>query len=482
MCEATKHIRMDGRESEATGVALTMGNSLQGTHTSQGSSVGMEPLEGQMPETSRSTSVSTKQQRIAELAKRMPGTRLTTLAHHMDEAWLKIAHRRIRKDAAPGVDGQTAETYEADLDDNVRNLLDRAKNPDRYRAPPVRRVEIPKSASETRSLGIPTHEDKVLQRAVLMLLEPVYEQDFLPGSFGFRPGRSPHQAIREVRQQFASMGGGWLIDLDIRRFFDSVEPRVVQDILRQRIGDGVVLRLIGKWLRAGVSLDGVVEHPERGTPQGGVISPLLANILLHEVLDKWFEETVRPLLGGRGFLVRFADDAILGFEREADARRVYAVIGRRLGRFGLTLHTDKTRLVPFVRPSRDGRGGSFDFLGFTFFWGRSRRGRRAIKVKTAKDRHCRALRRMNQWLRSVRHWKIEEQHRGLVRKLRGHYAYYAISDNWRRVNSFRHATQRLWGKWLMRRAQQRHHNWDWFSRLVQHYPLPNARLVFSLYA
>lgn len=473
---------MDGRESETTEVAMTVGNSLQGTHPSQGSSVEMGPLEGKMSETSRSMSISTKQQRIAKLAQQMPEKRLTTLAHHVDNEWLKEAHRRTRRHAAAGVDGQTAAAFEEHLDENVRSLLERARNPDRYRAPPVRRVEIPKNAHETRPLGIPTHEDKVLQRAVVMLLEPVYEQDFLPCSFGFRPGRSPHQALRTTRDQLASMQGGWLIDLDIRRFFDSVDPRVMQDVLRRRIGDGVVLRLIGKWLRAGVMIDSVVAYPDRGTPQGGVVSPLLANILLHDVLDRWFEEEVRPRMRGRSFLVRFADDAVFGFEFESDAKRVYAVIGSRLERFGLTMHPDKTRLVCFKRPPRmGGGGGSFDFLGLTFYWGRSRNGARSIKVKTAKDRHNRALCRMNLWLRSVRHWKIKEQHRVLVLKLRGHYAYYAVSDNWRRMNSFVHQTRRLWYKWLNRRHQRRAHDWDWFQRLTRRFPLPSARLVFSMY-
>ena len=435
-----------------------------------------------MQETRSSENVSTKRRRIAELAKRRPADRLTTLAHHMDEEWLKEAHRRTRKNAAPGVDMQTAEEYESNLDANVKDLLYRAKSGDHYRAPPVRRVEIPKNEHETRSIGIPTHEDKVLQRAIHMILEPVYEQSFLDCSYGFRPGRSPHQAVKAVADQIKSMGGGWVVDLDIRLFFDSVDRSTLQDVLRQRIGDGVILRLIGKWLRAGVMKEGVVEYPEMGTPQGSVVSPILANVLLHEVLDQWFVNDVKPRLRGGAFMVRFADDAVLVFEKREDAERVLEVIPKRLEKHGLEANSGKTRLVDFRKPTQNGgRGGSFDFLGFCFYWGYSRRGHRRVKIKTAKDRQSRSLRRMNHWLKRVRHWKVREQHRALVRKLKGHYAYYAVSDNWDRVNSFRYETMKLWRKWLERRAQRGHHDWKWFLRLLARYPLPLPKLVFSLF-
>ncbi len=264
-----------------------------------------------MEGTPRPWTVSTKQQRIAELAKQMPGVGLTSLSHHIDMEWMREAYRRTRKDGAPGIDGQTAKEYEENLEENLQSLLNRAKEGDTYRAPAVRRVYIPKGdGSEKRPIGIPTFEDKVLQRATLMALEPVYEQDFLDCSYGCRPGRSAHQALRELYTQLSCWGGGWIVEVDIRKYFDTVDHKELREIVRKRIRDGVLLRLIGKWLKAGVLEEGRHWYPEAGTPQGGVISPLLANAYLHEVLDTWFEEEVRPRLRGRAFLVRFVDDGV----------------------------------------------------------------------------------------------------------------------------------------------------------------------------
>ncbi len=318
--------------------------------------------------------VFTKQQRIAELAKQSPQMGFTSLNHHLDLIWLVEAFNRTRKSGAPGVDGQTADDYGLNLLDNLESLRDRAKS-GAYRAPPVRRVRIPKgTGSETRPLGIPTLEDKVLQRAVVLALEPIYEQDFLNCSYGFRPGRSAHQALQAVWQQVMDLGGCWLLEVDIRKFFDTLDHAHLRELLRQRVRDGVLLRLIDKWLSAGV-LEGMeLTYPEAGTPQGGVISPLLANVYLHYVLDVWFEAEVKPRLKGRAFLVRYADDFVMGFACEADARRVLDVLPKRFGKYGLTIHPDKTRLVPFLRPPRRPAAagsasapppGSFDFLGLT---------------------------------------------------------------------------------------------------------------------
>jgi len=307
----------------------------------------------------------------------------TSLNHHLDLAWLAGAYQRTRKDGAPGVDGQTADDYGLSLLANLESLLGRAKS-GTYRAPPVRRVHIPKATGdETRPIGVPTLEDKVLQRAVVMALEPIYEQDFLDCSYGFRPGRSAHQALEALWQQAMDLGGCWLVEVDIQKFFDTLDRAHLRELLRRRVRDGVLLRLIDKWLKAGVLEDGDVTYPEAGSPQGGVISPLLANVYLHHVLDVWFEQEVKPRLKGRAFLVRYADDLVMGFACEEDARRVLAVLPLRLGKYGLTIHPDKTRLVPFVRPGRRppsaGSGaesppGSFDFLGFTHYWSRSKKG------------------------------------------------------------------------------------------------------------
>ncbi|MGH9893094.1 MAG: group II intron reverse transcriptase/maturase, partial [bacterium] len=363
----------------------------------------------------------------------------TSLAHHLDVEWLREAYRRTRKDGAAGVDGVTAADYERDLEGNLERLLSRAKS-GAYRAPPVRRVHIPKgnSATETRPIGIPTLEDKVLQRAIVMLLEPIYEEDFSESSFGFRPQRSAHQALDALWQGASAGGGGWVLEVDIRKFFDTLDHGRLREFLRLRIRDGVVLRLIGKWLNAGVMEEGNLSFPEAGSPQGGVISPLLANLYLHYVLDEWFEQEVKPRLQGRTWMVRYADDFVMGFTHEADAHRVQEVLPKRFGKFGLTLHPDKTRLIPFHRPQPRSRGkgvgpagrpGTFDFLGFTHYWGRSRRGKWVVKRKTAANRFRRSLQAVSAWCRRHRHLAVGEQQRKLNQKLQGHYAYYGITGN-----------------------------------------------------
>jgi RNA-directed DNA polymerase len=348
-------------------------------------------------------SISTRLRRIARLAREDRERSFLSLAHNIDEHWLWEAYSRTRKDGAAGIDGQTAKQYEKDLGGNLRSLLDRFKS-GLYRAPPVKRGHIPKgSGSETRPIGIPTFEDKVLQRAVAMVLEAIYEEDFLDCSYGFRPGRSAHDALRVVRQELSELGGGWVLEVDIRSFFDELDHGHLRDFLDRRVRDGVIRRAIGKWLQAGVMEEGRVRHPEAGTPQGGVISPLLANLYLHEVVDRWFAEEVNPRLRGRAVLVRYADDLVIVFADEADARRVAEVLPKRLGRFGLRLHPEKTRLVSFRRPpwGTDGSGpdgpGTFVFLGFTHFWGKGRkRGSWVVKRTTAASRFARSMNRMRE--------------------------------------------------------------------------------------
>jgi RNA-directed DNA polymerase len=426
--------------------------------------------------------VSTKQQRIAELAKQSPQMGFTSLNHHLDLGWLIEAYNRTRKDGAPGVDGQTDADYGLSLLDNLTTLLDRAKS-GAYLAPPVRRVHIPKGTGrETRPLGIPTLEDKVLQRAVVMALEPIYEQDFLDCSFGFRPGRSAHQALQALRQQTMGWGGCWLVEVDIRKYFDTLDHAQLRGLLRQRVRDGVLLRLIDKWLSAGVSEDGEVSYPEAGTPQGGVISPLLSNVYLHYVLDVWFEQEVKPCLKGRAFLVRYADDFVMGFTCEEDARRVLAVLPKRFGRYGLTIHPDKTRLVPFRRPSR-GPGatgkrtgtepGSFDFLGFRHYWSLSKKGNWVMKQKTAGSRLHRAIKKIAEWCRLNRHERIVDQHRTLSQKLQGHYEYYGVIGNLRSLYHFQYEVMCLWRKWLLRRKRRGQQSWTWFLGVLRKFALPS---------
>lgn len=443
-----------------------------------------------MAGTPDSGSISTRLQRIATMAREMPGVALRTLAHHIDMDLLREAHRRTRKDGALGVDRQTADEYAEDLEGNLGSLLERAKS-GMYRAAPVRRVHIPKGdGSKTRPIGIPTFEDKILQRAVTMVLEAVYEQEFFDCSWGFRPGRSAHQALEVLWEGLMKMGGGWVLEVDIQSFYDSLDHGQLREILRRRVQDGVLLRLIGKWLNAGVMEAGSVSYPEAGTPQGGVISPLLSNVFLHEVLDVWFENEVKPRLRGSAFLVRYADDATLVFSCEEDARRVWAVLPKRFARYGLTLHPEKTRLIPFERPRGTPRGAAadggkepatFDLLGFRHFWGRSLRGYWIVKRKTAGDRLGRALRAVSLWCRRHRHTPVAAQHRALVQKLRGHYGYYGITGNSEAITRFRVEVRRLWRKWLNRRSGRPHMPWERFNLLEARYPLPPAIAVHSAY-
>lgn len=421
-------------------------------------------------------SISTKQSRIANLARQVRGTGLRTLAHHMDLDWLAEAYRQTRKTGATGVDGQSGAEYAKDLEGNLRSLLDRAKT-GTYRAPPVRRIHIPKGDGKTRPLGIPTFEDKVLQRAVVMLLEPIYEQEFYDFSYGFRPRQSAHDALTALDQALFRMDGAWVLDVDVQGFFDNLSHERSRELLRLRVVDGVLTRLIGKWLRAGVLDGGVLHHADKGTPQGGVISPLLANVYLHEALDAWWIKDVLPRLRGKAHLLRYADDFAMVFQRKEDAERVFAVLEKRFARFGLTLHPDKTRLVRFQPPTKDaGRPESFDFLGFTHYLARSRSGRWTPHRKTSRKRVSRSLRALNVWLRTARHFPIADQARQLGAKLQGHINYYGLRGNSRAVSRFHDAAQRLWWKWLGRRSQKSRLTWETFNRLLAHYPLPPPRL------
>ncbi len=431
----------------------------------------------------KSGNVLTKQQRIAKNARIHPEVAFTSLAYHMDLEWLHEAYRRTRKDGAVGVDEQTAEQYEENLEQNLESLLERAKSGS-YRAPPVRRAQIPKGkGAEPRPIGIPTFEDKVLQRAVQMLMEPLYEQDFKDCSHGFRPRRSPHTALQALWDQTMRQRGGWVIDLDIRKYFDTLSHTTLREILAQRIRDGVITRLIGKWLNAGVMENGSVSYSEQGVPQGGVLSPLMSNVYLHEVLDRWFTAVVQPRLRGRAFLVRFADDAVLAFSDRQDAERVLRVLPKRFAKYGLAVHPEKTRMFRFLPPGENEaahHGASFPFLGFTHYWGRSRTGKWIVNRKTASDRLTRALQAVSTWCKRHRHAPLWEQQQALRRKLLGHYSYYGLTGNLRSMSCFHETVKRTWMKWLNRRGG-RPLNWVRFARLLARYPLPAARVVHSIY-
>lgn len=439
----------------------------------------MEPLEGNTAGASDPDPVSTKQERIATLAKQSPSMAFTSLNHYLDLDWLFQACVRTRKDGAAGVDGETYETYREKLLSNLETLLERAKSGS-YRAPPVRRVHIPKgSGSATRPIGIPTFEDKVLQRAVVMILEAIYEQDFHDGSYGFRPGRSAHQALDVLRETLKRHGGGWVLEVDIQRFFDTLDHAHLREFLRRRVRDGVLLRLIGKWLKAGVMEDGAIHYPESGSPQGGVISPLLANVYLHYVLDEWFLQEVKPRLRGQAKLIRYADDFVIAFTQESDAHRVLEVLGKRFAKYGLTLHPEKTRLIDFRRPRRgepSAKPGTFDLLGFTIHWRRTRRGGWSVQMRTAADRFRRAVKAIHLWCRKHRHDPIPEQHRMLVLKVRGHFGYYGRRGNSQALSRFVRLVTKAWRKWLQRRSWKSYLSWNKFTRMLDRHPLPPPRI------
>ena len=426
--------------------------------------------------------LSTKRRWIAELARRKSGAALFSLHHVIDLEWMKEAYRLTRKDGAPGIDGVTAAEYEGHLEANLLDLLERIKS-GRYHAPPVRRVYIPKADGTQRPLGIPTLEDKVAQRAIVMVLEPIYEQDFLPCSYGFRPGRSAHQALQDLRKAFMSQGLRWVLDVDVRKYFDSIAHGHLRTFLDRRVTDGVIRRMIDKWLKAGVLEDGLLHHTTVGSPQGGVVSPLLANIFLHHVLDEWYASEVRPRLKRRSTLARFADDFVMAVEDFHDAQRVLAVLGKRLERYGLALHPDKTRFVEFraTRPQGDHHpdthGTTFDFLGFTHVWGTSRKGNRVVRQVTAKSRYARALAAVTDWCRRHRHRAIPQQQAQLIAMMRGHYAYYGISGNSRRIQGYGHQLVRIWQKWLSRRDRKGVFRWSQMNALLKRHPLPSARII-----
>ena len=423
--------------------------------------------------------VSTRLAQIAEQSKREPTRVFTTLAHHMDEDFLTEALHQLRKDAAAGIDQMTVAEYSQNLKENISALHQRLVNRT-YRAQPAKRVWIPKADGSQRPLAILVLEDKIVQRAVVMLLEAVYEPHFHAFSYGFRRQRSAHGALSYLRDQCLKLGINWIIDADIAKFFDTIEPTHLRTILQRRVNDGAILRLIGMWMHVGVLEEGKVVRSETGTPQGGVISPILANIFLHTVLDEWFETTVRPRMGGNCFLVRFADDFVMGYALKGDAEKVFRVLPKRFERFGLSIHPEKSRLVQFSQPYwRQGKGpGTFAFLGFDHYWDKTRSGGWTIKRKTQGKRLRRFLSGLHEWCRVNRHLNIVEQYQTLKSKLRGHYQYYGVRGNYKMLEVVYEYAAAVWKRWLGRRSSKRPANWEqWMVRWQEICPLPKPRIV-----
>jgi group II intron reverse transcriptase/maturase len=425
---------------------------------------------------------STKLARIARQSKQNPARVFTTLAHLMDEDFLTEAFDQLRKDAAAGIDEITATEYRVNLGERIADLHSRLVT-GKYRAQPARRVWIPKGDGGQRPLAILVLEDKIVQRAVAMLLEAIYEPHFCDFSCGFRRHFSAHTAIIYLRQQCLELGINWIIDADIRKFFDTISWNQLRTILQKRMNDGAILRLIGKWLHVGVLEAGQVVNQELGTPQGAPISPVLANIFLHYVLDEWFQTQVRPRMGGDCFLVRYADDFVMGFSLKGDAERVYRVLPKRFERFGLSIHPDKSRLVQFSRPYwKQGKGpGSFAFLGFLHYWAKTRSGGWTIKRKTQSKRLSRFLSAIGDWCKEHLHQPLADQHRMLSAKLRGHYEYYGVRGNYKMLEVAYEHTRVMWKRWLGRRSSKNLMSWERFTEQVERtlaLPLPRIIHVF----
>jgi group II intron reverse transcriptase/maturase len=428
-----------------------------------------------------SPTVSTKLARIAEQSKRDATWVFTTLAHLMDEDFLTEAFHQLRKDAAAGIDEMTATEYAVDLGERIADLHRRLVARE-YRAQPARRVWIPKGDGGQRPLAILVLEDKIVQRAVAMLLEAIYEPHFCEFSYGFRRQRSAHQALTYLRQQCLEHDINWIIDADIAKFFDTISWEELRAILQKRVKDGAILRLIGRWLHVGVVEGDRITNQEVGTPQGAPISPILANIFLHTVLDEWFQEDVRPRMNGNCFLVRFADDFVMGLSLKSDAERVYKVLPKRFERYGLRIHPEKSRMVQFSRPYwKQGKGpGSFAFLGFTHYWGKMLSGGWTIKRKTQGKRLSRFLSGIGDWCKENLHEPMAKQYGILSAKLRGHYQYYGVRGNFKMLEVVYEGTRAKWKKWLSRRNSKDRMGWEKFATQVEAiFDLPKPRIVHA---
>jgi group II intron reverse transcriptase/maturase len=422
--------------------------------------------------------MSTKELQIAERAKKYKQEALTNLQQFIDKGLLEESYRKLNKASSPGIDGETWHSYSKVSQNRIPELLSEFKS-GKYQAPPVRRVHIPKGKTGTRPIGIPVLEDKILQESVRSTLNPIYEEEFKDFSFGFRKERSAHQAIDYMFKEVSFKGLHYIIDADIKSYFDSIDHSILREFLDRRVKDGVVRKMIDKWLKAGVLEGNELSYPGKGTPQGGIISPLLSNIYLHYVLDEWFTEQVQPLLSGRSFIARYADDFILGFEKLSDAERVMRVLPKRFGKYKLELHPDKTQIVNLH--SKRGEGDrSFDFLGFTHYLGKSRKGKAILKRKTNSKKLSSAIAKFQSWIKQNRHRKLKAMIPEINAKLRGHYNYYGITFNSKGITCFYLNVKRILHKWLNRRGGKPIWNWERFNQLIKEWmPLLEPKIYHN---
>jgi group II intron reverse transcriptase/maturase len=426
--------------------------------------------------------VSQGLERVRQAARQAKKQKFTALLHHVNVELLRQAFLALKRHAAAGVDGVTWQHYEIELEANLQDLQARVQRGS-YRAQPVRRSFIPKADGQRRPLGITALEDKIVQRAMVMVLNAVYEEDFVGLSYGFRPGRSQHDALDALSAGIRIARVNWILDADIRSYFDRIDQSWLMRFLEHRIGDERVLRLLRKWLTAGVLEDGAWSMSESGTPQGAVISPLLANIFLHYVFDLWAVQWRRREAKGKMIVVRYADDLVAGFERETDARRFQEALRQRLEKFGLELHPQKTRLLEFGRfaaSNRQRRGlgkpETFAFLGFVFICGRSRRGAFQLHRKSRGDRMRAKLQEVKMQLRQRMHDPIPEQGRWLRSVVQGYFAYHAVPTNSRALGAFRYHVTDLWRRTLRRRSQKDGMTWERMTKIAADW-LPQPRIL-----
>lgn len=445
------------------------GREKQKTVTKKGDNMGAS-----MPE-----SLLTKLNRITEIARQSPAFQFRTLAHLINPQSMEEAFRELKKNASAGVDGVTAREYEQRLAENLSDLHDRLKQK-RYRAQPMRRVYIEKEDGRQRPLSIPAIEDKIVQRAFVTVLNRIYEQDFLTCSYGYRPGRGAQDAVAEIERHITTGKVSLVLDADIRDFFGSVDRRKLMEMLQMRIVDKDLLRIIGKWLHVGVMEEGRELHSGNGVYQGSVISPVLANLYLHVVLDEWVEHTVKPRMRGEMTLYRFCDDFIVCFQYREDAEKFHRVLPKRFERFGLVLHPEKTKLIEFGRFAEDKarrqgkKPATFNFLGFTFYGTKTRSGKFTVRLSTITKRMTRKLNEIRQWCRKHRHDPVWEQWIHLRQVMLGHYNYYGRRGNSRRIGEFGQQVRRAWKYWLGKRGQKGQFNWEKFNEILRKYPLPRA--------
>jgi RNA-directed DNA polymerase len=422
--------------------------------------------------------------RITKLAKEDPGRKFFSIAHFLTPEALYEAFRSLRKDASAGVDRITYRDYEKQAQQKIQELHERLKSKT-YQALPLRRIYIPKEDGRKRPISIPALEDKIVQKATVELLSAIYEQDFLDCSYGFRPGRGAQEALDEVGRVICREPTSCVLELDITSYFDTIVREQLMEMIERRISDASILRLIRKWINIGIVDDGRLLESETGTGQGQIISPLLANIYLHFVLDEWIERDVKPRLRGKVFEIRYADDAVLCFQYREDTEKVLQLLPKRFARYGLNLHPEKTRLVAFGRAAlaRANRTGdkteTFDFLGLTHKCARGRRGKFTVHVKTMKKRLRRSLKGITEWCRVHRHEDVDKQHATLNAKLRGHYQYYGRPTNYRSLWQFYRTVRRIWKKWLGRRSRGKTLTWAKYAQLLKRHPLMRPRILRS---